>query len=80
MFFAIILGAALLFYFNYSKLKKMAAKAVPVEIENKLFGRFNTLSDRADLWAGIEKPKLESLDQNLKKLYPERSSKKVTWI
>ena len=40
-----------------------------VEIENKLFGRFNTLSDRADLWAGIEKPNLESLDQNLKKLF-----------
>jgi hypothetical protein len=40
-----------------------------VEVENRLFGRFNTLSERADLWAGIEKPNLESLDQNLKKLF-----------
>jgi hypothetical protein len=40
-----------------------------VEVENNLFGRFNTLSTRADLWAGIEKPSLESLDQNLKKLF-----------
>jgi uncharacterized protein len=40
-----------------------------VEVENKLFGKFNTLSDRADFWASIEKPSLESLDQNLKKLF-----------
>ena len=40
-----------------------------VEVENKLFGRFNALADRADLWGGIEKPSLESLDKNLKKLF-----------
>jgi Zn-dependent protease with chaperone function len=36
VFFAIIIGSILLFYFKYGKLKKIAAKAVPVEIENKL--------------------------------------------
>ncbi len=40
-----------------------------VEVENKLFSRFNTLSGRADQWAGIEKPNLESLDKNLKTLF-----------
>jgi uncharacterized protein len=40
-----------------------------VEVENRMFGRFNTLSERADLWASIERPNLESLDQNLKKLF-----------
>jgi uncharacterized protein len=40
-----------------------------VEVENRLFSRFNTLADRAEKWAGTEKPNLESLDQNLKQLF-----------
>lgn len=40
-----------------------------IEVENKLFSRFNTLADRADQWASTEKPNLESLDQNLKQLF-----------
>jgi uncharacterized protein len=40
-----------------------------VEVENRLFGRFNALADRADQWASIEKPNLESLDKNLKKMF-----------
>jgi hypothetical protein len=40
-----------------------------VEVEHRLLGRFNTLSNRADLWGSIENPNLESLDQSLKKLF-----------
>ena len=40
-----------------------------VEVENRLFGSFNTLADRANNLAMIEKPKLETLDQKLKSLF-----------
>ena len=46
-----------------------SSNAEIVEIENRLFGRFNTLADRADFLATLEKPKLESLDSRLKTLF-----------
>ena len=36
VFLTLTIATCLLFYFNYGKIKKSAAKAVPVEIENKL--------------------------------------------
>ena len=40
-----------------------------VEIENRLFGRFNGLAYRANYLANLEKPNLESLDPHLKSLF-----------
>ena len=40
-----------------------------VEIENRLFGRFNNLADRANSLASLEKPNLETLDPHLKLLF-----------
>lgn len=36
LFLTITIGLCLLFYFNYGKIKKTAAKAIPVEVENAL--------------------------------------------
>ena len=46
-----------------------SSNAEIVEIENRLFGRFNTLADRSDFLASLENPNLESLDPRLKVLF-----------
>ncbi len=50
-------------------LSNTSSNAEIVEIENRLFGRFNTLADRSDFLASLENPNLESLDPRLKALF-----------
>ena len=40
-----------------------------IEVENRLFGGFNALADRANFLAALEKPELKSLDPRLKSLF-----------
>ena len=40
-----------------------------IELENRIFSRFNNLADRAEFLSGLDNPNLESLDPRLKSLF-----------
>jgi hypothetical protein len=50
-------------------LSATSSNAEVIEIENRIFGRFNALHDRANQLAAIEEPSLEALDARLKTLF-----------
>ena len=50
-------------------LSATSSNAEVIEFENRIFGRFNGLHDRANQLAAIEEPNLEELDARLKTLF-----------
>jgi uncharacterized protein len=50
-------------------LSATSSNAEVIEFENRIFGRFNALHDRANQMAAIEEPNLEELDARLKTLF-----------
>ena len=61
--------AAYNFRRNLEILSNTTSNGEVLEFENRIFGAFNLLADRADILAAMGKPQLETLDPKLKALF-----------